>query len=192
MGRNQATVFPTTLASHDEFVASPFDPKQGRDLYLRARGGDGTMSPTRRNINHLTDLLAQRGVRDVLETNVICYSTKMSADLARREHTRGRERGRAIFQKLLDRLRPQVLIVHRDAARKDLARALRVALPKPAPQPGPPRFLSATVAGADGHFGLEVVLLRSLAPPEWNKWSRWAEPHLAQVAEVVARTSVVE
>jgi hypothetical protein len=111
VGVNQATAFPTTACTHQEFVDSLFDPDASRRLYLRIRP-DSSPSPTRVNIDGFVRRIAKHGIDDVLETNVVCYGTRRSAELRRPEHARGRERGEYIFNALLDRIRPRVLIVN--------------------------------------------------------------------------------
>jgi len=63
----------------------------------------------------LTARLKHCGAK-VLETNVVCFSTPMSADLTACQ----RRLGRSIFKWLLDRIEPKVLIVHGRGAAKDV------------------------------------------------------------------------
>jgi hypothetical protein len=86
VGPNQATPFPVELVgSQDKFLDALFNPR-GRShaaLYESVRAGAGKgASPTRRNIVAMSATLRRHGVSGILETNVICYSTPKSADLA--------------------------------------------------------------------------------------------------------------
>jgi hypothetical protein len=82
----------------------------------------GRPSPTRANIDRLTSLLKDVGVTDVLETNVVCYSTPMSDVLSRGEHRKGAAQGTEIFRFLLEAIRPGVLIAHGSKTRRRLER----------------------------------------------------------------------
>ena len=87
VGYNQATGFPAArIGSHDDFIDALFNRNEGscRKLYEQLRGEDGP-SPTRKNIDRLQENLAREGLDDVVETNVICYSTPMSNDLTQSE-----------------------------------------------------------------------------------------------------------
>src|ERR1022692_515178 len=114
VGYNQATGFPVELSgSHDEYIDALFNrnDRSCRRLYEQLRGDDGP-SPTRKNIDRLRENLTREGLTDVVETNVICYSTRMSSDLTRLKNPRGKAVGRQIFQELLAIVRPIVLIAH--------------------------------------------------------------------------------
>jgi hypothetical protein len=119
--------------------------------------------------------LRARGVDAVLETNVICYSTPMSAALGAPEHGGGREHGTALFRTLLEAVRPEVIVAHGSGTAKDLGRVLGVRLPKPptaADQPVPEAL-------ADG---ATILVIPSLAPPAWNRWASWAPRYFDRVA----------
>jgi hypothetical protein len=184
VGANQATAFERNLCTHDEFVDSLFDRGLAARLYARARGG-GTSPPSlaRRNIQMLAELLDSHGV-PALETNVVCYATPMSSDLRRPEHRAGAERGAEVFRALLERVRPDALLVHGEGVRKQLSRSLGTTLPEPAraaaDEPAKKRVA--------GDWDLDVYVIQSLAPPAWNRWSGWAPEHLARLAGEVART----
>lgn len=98
VGRNQRNGFLADLAGdHDKYLDALFN-RNGqscRELYDRLVGKP---SPTRTNTGRLVAGLRNVGVSDVIETNVICYSTAMSADLSLTEHDGGFHRGSEIFQ----------------------------------------------------------------------------------------------
>jgi hypothetical protein len=107
VGRNQATPFPVELVgTQEQFLDALFN-RNGQThsaLYqnVRAQMGKGS-SPIRGNIERLTAVLREHGVTGVLETNVICYSTPMSADLANAAHRGGKETGTRISARCFGR-----------------------------------------------------------------------------------------
>lgn len=180
VGKNQRTGYRTDEVSHERHVAALFNQEPGgcRRLYDEVRSG--LPSPTRRNLDDLVGRLEDAGVEHVLETNVICYSTPMSADLRLRAHVGGDRRGEEIFRFLLSSIEPKALIVHGAGAVKKLGSILECDVPDP------------PIRVDDGlslcrHGEMLIVAIRSLAPPEYNKWSSWAPGHVARVAQAVAR-----
>jgi hypothetical protein len=119
-------------------------------------------------------------VPDFLETNVICYSTPLSNHLSLAVHEGGRERGQEIFRTLLRFIRPSVLIVHGADAARELAKVLGTVLPEPP-------SVASQIKSKETDQGT-VFVLPSLAPPAYNKWSRWAPTYLDRFALAVART----
>ena len=184
VGKNQAKTYPENMVgSHDRYIDSLFN-RSGescRGLYDEITGDDS--SPTRDNIDSLTRRLEDRGVREVLETNVICYSSPMSSDLSQARHRGGRARGTETFQSLLEWGCPAIMIAHGKGTRKRLSRVLGTELPVPPEQPGVPVFTSVSYEGKQS----QVVVIPSLAPPEYNKWKSWAPRYLDSVADEVAR-----
>src|SRR4051812_48563507 len=80
VGRNQAKSYPVEkVGSHDQYIDSLFkrNGETCRAVYDKVTDGKG--SGARSNINELVRRLNAVGIHDVLETNVICYSTRMSA-----------------------------------------------------------------------------------------------------------------
>lgn len=183
-GMNQATAFPTSECSQDEFVETLFDPGAFRRLYLKIRPG-GAPDPTQENTDAFVSRLLDRGVDGVIETNVVCYGTPRSEDLNQPEHGEGRKRGEEIFRMLITRIRPAVLIVHGAAPARALGRALGTGLPAP-PSTGSANLALARIKREQ--FGqIEVIVLPSLSPPEYNKWINWSDEYLKRVADHVAR-----
>lgn len=180
VGKNQAKGYRVEdVGSHARHLDALFNRngESNRGLYDEITGG--SPSPTRLNIEGLTARLEQLGVPEVLETNVICYSTPMSCDLTLPTHAGGRERGQEIFRALLHFIRPSVLIVHGAGAGRKLAKLLGVDLPGPPTAPHEIR----RQATADG----TVFVIPSLAPPEYNKWSSWAPDYLDRIAQRAAQ-----
>lgn len=178
VGKNQAKGYSTELLTHERHVNALFNRngERCRDLYEEMTGG--SPSPTRKNLDRLRKLFEAKGVRRVLETNVVCYSTPMSADLHLPHHSGGVIRGTEIFCTVVALIRPKVIVVHGAGTRNLLSRLLGVMLPLPPNSPSP---VECTLVQ-----GASVFLVPSLAPPKWNHWSSWADGHLTNVAKAVA------
>jgi hypothetical protein len=184
VGMNQAKTFPVeAVGSHDQYIDALFNRNGQSCRALYNRITEGKASPTRRNIDDLNGRLAIRGVTAILETNVICYGTPMSADLARPEHVAGKKRGEELFRFLISEIKPPVLIVHGAGAAKKLAPVLGLTgLPA---EPTGPEELSIH-RSADAGVARAVFVIPSLAPPRWMSWSSWAPAYLDRIADAVA------
>ena len=126
IGMNQSREYPAGQISHERHLDALFN-RNGetcRGLYDLVTIGKA--SRTRRNIDRLTDRLNRQGVQDVLETDVICYSTRMSRDLRNLSHAGGVRKGDEIFRYLLEQIMPPVLIVHGVGAGKRVAAILGI------------------------------------------------------------------
>lgn len=177
IGRNPARPYDARSLTHERHLDALFNRKgqSCRSLYNElARKA----SPTRHNVDLFRGLLAEVGVDSILETNVICYASPMSSDLAKPAHTGGRGAGKAIFRLLLESIRPRVILAHGAGTVGDLAKILGTELPVARSEPGTP--MNVIVGGTT------LVLLPSLAPPEWNKWQGWARSHLKEAAAITA------
>lgn len=178
VGRNQRNGFPVNVVgSHDRYIDTLFNRGDTtcRQLYDSVTGAP---SPTRRNTDRLVDVLRRHGVSDIIQTNVICYSTPMSADLHRPEHKGGKETGTELFRSIYGIIKPRVLIAHGTQTARDLGRVLGVSLPQP---PSHPELTSKAQLGDTG-----IWVIPSLAPPAYTSWQRWADEHLELVAAEVA------
>lgn len=183
VGKNQATAFTLEkVGTHKRHMDSLFN-RNGescRGLYDEVTKGEP--SRTRLNIDDLTRRLGSRGVYEILETNVICYSTPMSSHLAKQIHTGGRQRGDEIFRTLLSCIRPPILVAHGADTAKKLGRSLGAELPSP---PQRPDDLVRIRLNDEGYKPL-VIVIPSLARPAFNAWCNWAPAHLDNVAIEVA------
>jgi len=178
VGRNQRNGFGVeAVGSHEDYLDALFNRNGSscRGLYDRLTAKP---SPTRLNTDRLVSKLDQVGITEVLETNVICYSTPMSSDLRSREHLGGKERGTELFRTLLEIIKPKVLIAHGAGTAKDLGRLLVASLPSV------PSVPDKTARATVGDMAIWVI--PSLAPPKWNSWMRWADEHLDLVCREVA------
>jgi len=181
VGRNQSREFEVDkVGSHERHLDALFSrgPETCYKLYELMTEHRGGPSLTRQNTGKLVRKLSEHGLKNVIETNVDCYSTRMSEDLRRDEHQGGSERGREIFLKLFNIIKPTVLIVHGSGATKELGRALNCKLPRPP-------------TDCDGHVKIAcgdivVFVISSLAPPGYYRWSRWADSYLDKVSRRVA------
>ena len=178
VGRNQRNGYEISRLSHMRHLNALFNRNGETCRKVYDEITSGYPSPTRSNTDKFRTMLSAAGVTEVLETNVICYSTQMSADLSLSQHSGGTIRGTEIFNLLLDLIKPKVLITHGAGTRKDLVKLLGAPLPEARTEPGPP----VTVAVGT----MQVFVIPSLAPPQWNKWQSWAPKHLRVVAESVA------
>ncbi len=158
VGRNQRNGYRLEeVGSHERHLDALFN-RNGqscRQLYDEITGGKS--SPTRQHIDGFARQLEQAGVRRILETNVICYSTPMSADLRARFNTGGAARGEEIFRFLLAAIKPKAIVVHGAGASRQLGRILAADL---GPEPESAGDLRSSI-----HEGMLVVVIRSLAPP---------------------------
>jgi hypothetical protein len=190
VGHNQARAFPVEkVGDHDAYMDALYNRngKSCRELYNNICGDEGS-STGRKNIDALREGLTNLGIDDVVETNVICYSTPMGKDLTHPNHQGGKEAGRAIFRGILEIIRPLVLIAHGVATKRELERVLSRGLPEAAcNQDAPvPRVRVSTQLGG-GPYEPIVFVIPSLVPPEWNRWHGWARPHLAELCSEVRK-----
>lgn len=178
VGKNQRNGYDSAVISHQRHLDALFN-RNGescRKMYDEMTAGKA--SPTRKNTDGFVQLLESKGVTNILETNVICYSTPMSADLRATEHAGGSRRGEEIFRYLLQAIRPKVLVVHGAGSTKNLASILKADLGR---EPESTEDLQLKEAG-----GYLVAVIPSLAPPAFNKWSRWSDEYLTRLANSIA------
>ena len=178
VGKNQAKAYPIdAVSSHAQYLNALFNRNEQSCHGLYDKVTNGKPSVTRRNTNLFVSTLARFGITQVLETNVICYSTSMSRHLSLPFHRGGTENGELIFRTLLNSIRPKILVVHGASATKQLAKTLSLKLPKPKKNTG--ELISIRT---DAQL---IVVMPSLAPPEFNKWSQYVPA--SQVYENVAK-----
>lgn len=178
VGRNQRNGFLVdAVGSHDRYIDALFNRGEMtcRQLYDHLTGAP---SPTRRNTDRLVEHLGKHGVFDVIQTNVVCYATPMSADLRRPQHKGGEAAGTDLFRTIFGIIKPRVLIAHGAKTTQALSQVLGAPLPKPPIHPG---TTSRTPIGET-----EIWVVPSLAPPAYMKWQRWADEHLELIAVEVA------
>ena len=180
VGYNDAVEFPASIITHEQFLNALFNrgSPDCRGLYDKVTAGNPRRS--RKNIDQLTDALESRGFKDVLETNVICYSTRMGRVIKSPEHRGGFERGTKIFQVLFESIRPKVIIIHGDGARKEVEKLLGIELPKASNEP---TELSEREISLNG----VVITIKSLSPPEADKWADWRSDYFDLLATSIAK-----
>jgi len=111
VGRNQRNAYQAEqVGSHEYFINTLFNRggETCRSLYDRMTS---TPSPTRGNIDRLTRALEKHTKAGILGTNVVCYSTPMSADLLQGANDSGASRGPEYFNVLIFASRPTLLWV---------------------------------------------------------------------------------
>ncbi|WP_088894416.1 hypothetical protein [Leptolyngbya ohadii] len=165
VGRNQARGYSEDRITHQRHLDGLFN-RNGqtcRKVYdeLNDIQGKGS-SPTRKNIDKLRQVLRLNGVNNIVETNVICYSTPMSDDLRLVEHSGGILRGSEIFLYLIEAIHPRILIAHGAETKKTLSSLLSLNLPCPSSDPN-----NLAIAQQNQ---TTIIVIPSLAPPQWNKW----------------------
>ena len=188
VGKNQAKGYPINLVGGQSRYIDALFNRNGqscRALYDEITGGKS--SPTRENIDQLTSKLAEAGVHELLETNVICYSTAMSSDLSKLIHKGGRQRGDEIFRFLLAVIQPSILITHGASTRSHLEKLFGRKLP-PLPV-GPSAVTKKQIHTSD--YNLIVYPLPSLAPPAFNSWKKWSGEYQTKLAADVANELVL-
>ena len=179
VGMNQRNGYDVDRVSHQRHFDALFNGngESCRGLYDELTAGKP--SPTRQNTDALVAHLKDRNIHRILETNVVCYSTPMSGDLRRPEHSGGTESGEYIFRYLLAEVAPAVLIVHGGGTLKRLSRILQ------SWQLRAPRSADEICdVQLEKHL---VIPIRSLVPPEYCKWSTWADSCFDEVAQRVRR-----
>ena len=177
VGRNQRNSYSDKEIQHQRHLDALFN-RNGescRGLYDEVT--KGKPSPTRRNIDDLAARLSQRNIHNILETDVVCYSTRIAADLRKRANAGGARRGEEIFRYLLTEIAPTVLIVHGEGSVKDISRILQMDRLK-VPRSTDEIFDVQT----EQHL---VIPVPSLAPPAFNRWSSWSGRYLDKVADRV-------
>ena len=184
VGRNQRNGYPTDRFDHARHMNGLFNRKGEtcRGIYDEITAGKP--SPTRHNTDRFVQKLSEVGVDDVLETNVICYSSPMSSSLALPEHRGGRQRGTELFGFLLGSINPSVIICHGTGTIGDLQNILGVTIPTP------PDGLQPVVRARVGEH--EVVVLPSLAPPKFNACMSWSDVYMDRVSRYVAKVLAKE
>ena len=177
VGMHQAKKYPADRISHQRHMDALFN-RNGescRGLYDEAT--EGKPSPTRRNFDNVTDRLNRRNIHNILETDLVCYSTPKRSDLKSAAHAGGEQRGREIFRYLLTEIAPIVLVVHGVEVVKQFSRILKVdglRVPR-----SPDEICDVQT---DKHL---VIPIPSLASRAFNMWRSWSDEYLDDVADRV-------
>ena len=175
VGRNQRNPYSDIEILHRRHLDALFN-RNGescRSLYDEVT--KGKPSPTRRNVDDLAARLNQRNIHNILETDVVCYSTPIGADLRKRANAGGARKGEEIFRYLLAEIAPTVLIVHGVGSVQHTSRILKIDRLK-VPHSTNEIFDVQT----EQHL---VIPIPSLAPPAFNRWSSWSDGYLDKVAD---------
>ena len=174
VGGNQRTPYFARDISHQRHMDALFN-RNGeccRGLYDEVRGGEP--SPTRRKTDDLVARLNQQSVRNILETNVVCFSTPKSADLRTRSNSVGARKGKEIFRYLLAEIAPLVLVVHGMGTVKQISTILRTDRLRVPDSPD-----EICDIQLERHL---VIPIPSLSPRGFNSWKAWGQGYLDRVA----------
>ena len=110
VGRNQRNCYPAKGISHERHTDGLFNRSGESCRGLCDENTRGRPSPARRNTDDLMARLNKQGVYNTLEinleTNAVCFSTPMSADLRDRANVAGARKGEEIFRYLLSEIGP--------------------------------------------------------------------------------------
>ena len=170
VGMNQRNGYPEKDIPHERHVDALFN-RNGescRGIYDEVT--HGKPSPTRENIDGLTNRLNSRDIHNVVETDVVCFSTPLGRDLKKVENAAGTRNGEEIFRYLLSEISPQILVVHGAGSLKRINRILDVRgvrVPRTADE--------ICDVQIDRHL---IIPIPSLAPPGFNMWSSWSQGYL--------------
>ena len=177
VGMNQRNGYPADQIPHERHLDALFN-RNGescRGLYDEATNGKPSL--TRPNTDGLTGRLNKRDVHNVVETNVVCFSTPLGKDLRKSENAEGARKGEDLFCYLLDAIAPPILIVHGAGSLKRISRILKMRNLKV------PRSAEEI---CDIQTGDQLIIpIPSLAPPGFNMWSSWSSGFLDAVADRV-------
>jgi|GEM_PF-1301371 len=171
VGRNQSKTYPEARLSRERYLDSLFNRNGESCRALYDELTEGRASPTRHNIDVLSNELSFAGV---LETNVVCFSTRGSEEFREAAATEGYQQGLKIFPILLDEIRPRVLVLF-GAGAVDLAQRHLRGLPSLV-EPLSAEEIQRVEARVDpfgDRFRVEIIVIPSLAPPKFNRWNRW-------------------
>ena len=177
VGMNQRNGYPAEDIPHQRHLDALFNRNGESCRELYAEVTKGKPSRTRQNTNRFVARLNEQGVHNILETNVICYSTPMSAGLRSQTHAGSARKGEEIFRFLLAEIAPVVLIVHGVGSVNRISTILKVnrlEIPRSTDE--------ICEVQTEQHL---VIPIPSLSPPEFNKWQSWSDGYLEEVAKRV-------
>ena len=177
VGMNQRKGYSAKDIPHQRHLDALFNRncESCRGLYDETTGGKP--SRTRRNIDDLVARLNRHNIHNILETNAICYSTAMSADLSSRAHAGGAGKGEEIFRYLLSEIAPTILVVHGVRSVECISTILKINRLEV-----PPSADETCDILTEQHL---VIPIPSLAPPGFNIWSSWSDGYLDKVVNRV-------
>jgi hypothetical protein len=163
VGANAATPFPASVIERASYLDALLEGGEAlRRIYERARSG-GSPSPTRLNIDRLTDALERAGLGPVLETYAVPIPTPRLADLAA-VNPEWRTQTRRFLADLLAIVSPAIVIVHGAEAANAAGRQLGLRIDAPSPQ-----SYERPIAH-DLPSGGRLFAIPSLSPPAANLW----------------------
>jgi hypothetical protein len=180
VGANPASSYLEENLSHERHVNALFN-RNGESCRVLYAELDGS-NKSRPIIDRFCQRLASRGIHDVLQTNVVCYSTEMAAELSQAQHRPGTIRGTDVFRTLVRCVAPRIIIVHGVGAAERLGKLYRIEIPRPQPSKVPTTQVIAAKALIEGH-SIEFISIPTLALPGANAWKFWREAYSEVVAD---------
>ena len=179
VGRNQATVYSIDRITHEKHLNSLFNRNNESCVkeYQMFRGEKP--SKTRENIKNFTNVLNRYNIFNILETDIICYSSPMSSVLQSREHKQGKIKGLEIFTYILNYIKPKIIFCYGSGTIKDFRKYFRIVLPE----------ISLTMTELKNIKVDNSVYysMPSLAPPAWNLWHSEANKYFEYIAESASK-----
>lgn len=150
VGASSAKTFHAVdVGNHDQFLDALWN-RNGQRCRAMYDAATKKPSPTRANLDRLSELLAARGLNP-LQTNVTCASARYDADVPDEDRAHGTE----LFKTVVAHVPWKAMIVYGAGAISRFGRALDVTMPQvPSPESAPvwttvqgrPAFISPTLA----------------------------------------------
>lgn len=175
VGASSAKTFRVThVGSHDQFLDALWN-RNGQTCRAMYDAATTKPSPTRRNLDRLSEMLAAHGLTS-LQTNVACASARYDAELSKEDRTHGTE----LFKAVVANVSWKAMIVYGVNASERFSHAFGIETPA-VPFPG-----SAPVSMI--FHKRPVFISPTLAHPAYRA-SVW--PYLERVVAVVAKDTTV-
>lgn len=186
VGYNPKTAYPSNDVSYERFIDSLFN--RNGETCRKFYDEITKQTPTRGNIEMFADKLTKAGVSSILETNVVCYGGKKD-HLGFREHHGGKARGMEIFRKLVEVIRPKVIVIHGVGVCEEFRHSFNWSS-----LPDPPDTKDKFVQ-IKSDWGTELFVIPSLAPPGFHNWPQsplrpfctWADVYLDEVSKRILK-----
>jgi len=179
VGRNQATTYSVDRLTHEKHIDSLFNRNNESCLFEYQIFRPGKSSRTRSNMNSFISALNRHNIINIIQTDLICYSTPQSYDLKTQYHRPGMIRGREIFSYIYKYIKPRIVILFGLGTIKDFRKHFGIAIPDAPTRLAEPPFIEADKT--------QYYSVRSLAPPAWNSWHSWAEDYFEKIAGAVSK-----
>ncbi|MDF8359433.1 hypothetical protein [Achromobacter anxifer] len=189
VGANQASAYLKGAVSHEQHMDALFN--RNDQTCERLYQELDFQSRSRPHIDRFCQELAARGIDDVLQTNVVCYSTKNAKELSNAEHRAGRSRGKEIFRSLVSHVKPKIIVVHGVGSARMLRKSLGVEFDGPPSNTGAATNRIHTSSVLIGGYRTEIIAIPTLAMSGVAKWVSWQPYYFALVADHIAKSLAI-